>query len=129
MNLVAATEKRRVIKIQLLGELQGRHPLRNSPKHHQGSPTVVVRSGPNGAGKEVVDRSAFPTTILHDRGARAVMRSLTVGEPMAIRAAKPLRVKGIEEIPVAFLLIEKICRWEIASWRLPEALRENVDGQ
>jgi hypothetical protein len=57
------------------------------------------------------------------------MRSLTVGEPMAIRAAKPLRVKGIEEIPVAFLLIEKICRWEIASWRLPEALRENVDGQ
>jgi hypothetical protein len=56
------------------------------------------------------------------------MGRLFVGKRMAIWAGKPLWVKGIEKIPVTFLPVEKICRWEIASWRLPEALRENGEG-
>ena len=69
---------------------------------------VVMRPRPYGASKKVVDCSAFPTAILHDRGARAVMGSLTVGKRMAVWAGKPLRMQSIEKIPVALLFAQKV---------------------
>jgi hypothetical protein len=53
------------------------------------------------------------------------MGSLVVGERMAIRAVKSLRMQGFEKILVALLFIEKIGRREIASWRLLRALIRN----
>jgi len=50
------------------------------------------------------------------------MGSLVLGKQMAIWAVKSLRVQGFEKILVAFLLIEKISRREIASWRLPPSI-------
>ena len=87
--------------------------MSNPPKHHDDGFAIVgfaivMRPRPNGAGKKVVDRSAFLTAILHDRGAGAVMGRLFVGKGMAIRAGKPLRMQSIEKIPIALLFVEKI---------------------
>ena len=97
----------RVVQFQFLRQLRGRNALSDAAKKQNDLGARLMRLTENRSREQVEDRSAFSTSVVHDRRAMPIMRRLIERQRMSVRTFQTVRVQRLKQEVVASPFVQQ----------------------
>lgn len=73
LNLVTPPQQMGAVQFQLLGQVYRGNAMSDPPEDQDDLGTPQTAPGPYAPGEQVIDRAAFPTSIVEDRRAMSIV--------------------------------------------------------